>query len=166
MYADLKKVKQFQFPFYRIQSDNWDIIDGVVFVDGQPVDDLNRSGSSIGIRRKQSGRTDFYKLRNPLFLIGDVLRDKGRHYISSDGIPFTYEKTKFQKLKYHEIDKFDPRDTFSFVWLRGIEIPFEIARPPLDSGAIPWARVLYYGDFPWMIFEYSKFRGRDSRMKV
>ena len=166
MYADLKKVRKYKFPFYRIESNNWDNIDGITFVEGQPVDDLNRPGETIGLRRIQSGRTDFYKLKNPLFLIGDVLRDKGNHYISSCGVPFTYEKTRYQKVKYHGIKKIEPRNTFSFVWLDGIEIPFEIARPPADANSIPWARVLYYGDFPWMIYEFSRYEGRNSRLKV
>lgn len=166
MFRNIKTVQNLQFPVYRIPSNNWDIIDNIVFVDGSPVDDLNRPGESIGIRRKQSGRTDFYKLRNPLFLIGDLIKDKGKDYISSCGVPFTYVKTGFQKLNYLEIAKFEPRNTFTFVWLRGYEVPLEIPRPPTDSGTISWARVLYYKEHPWMIYEFDRFKGRNSRIKV
>ena len=166
MFADLKKLQKLQFPLYRIPSDNWDVIDGVVFVDGAPIDDLNRSGNSIGIRRKQSGRSDFLKLKNPLFLVGDLIKDRGRHYISSDGVPFTYEKTGFQDLRYHLIDRFDLRGTFSFVWCKGIEIPLEIPRPPSDPHSCVWARILYYNKFPWMVYEYDKLEGKKSRIKV
>jgi hypothetical protein len=166
MYRTLKTVKSLKFPLYQLPSDNWDIIDGIVFVDNMAVDDLNMPGDSIGIRRKQSGRSDFMKLKSPKFLIGEVIKNRTRHFISSDGVPFTYSKTKFQALKFKSIVKFEPRDTYTFVWLHGLTIPLEIPRPPQDSSRLAWARVLYYGDHPWMLFDFSMYRGKNTRIRV
>ena len=166
MYATLKKLQKYKFPLYRIPSNNWDIIDNIIFVDGAPVDDLNMKGNSIGLRRLQSGRSDYIQLKKPLFLVGDLIKDKGLHYISSDGKPFTYEKVGFQHLRYHEIKKIEPRNTFTFVWLKDFTIPFEIPRPPADPDRCVWARVLYYGEFPWMIYEFSFYKGKNSRIRV
>lgn len=167
MFKTIKDLNKLQFPLYVIPSDNWDIIDGIVFVEGQVVDDLNKKGSSIGIRRIQSRRGDeLLKLKNPLFYLSDVIKSKKNHFISSDGVPFTYVKTGFQKLKYHRIKEFEPKDTFTFVWVQGVSIPFFIPRPPTDSGSISWTRVLYYGGFPWMTYDFSLYEGKSSRIKV
>ena len=166
MYADLDRIQNLKFPLYRIPSDNWDVIDGIVFVDGAPVDDLNMKGESIGLRRMQSGRSDYLKLKKPLFLVGDLIKDRGRHYISSCGVPFTYEKKGFQKLVYHEVDKFELRNTFTFLWCKGIEVPFELPRPPSDPSQCAWARILYYKDFPWLVYEFDKYEGKKSRLRV
>lgn len=166
MYKTIKDFKKLQFPLYVIPSDNWDITDGIVFIEGQIVDDLNRSGKSIGLRRLQSGRPGLLKLKNPLFLVSDVILSKKNHFISSCGQPFTYNKTGFQKLKYHRVKGFDSRETFSFVWLSDVSIPFEIPRPPSDLNKVVWARVLYYKEHPWMIYDYHLYEGKPSRIKV
>lgn len=166
MYKTIKDLNKVKFPLYRIPSENWDITDGIVFIDGQVVDDLNRPGESIGLRRLQSGRQDLLKLKQPLFLLSDVITSKQKHFISSCGEPFTYVKTGFQHLKYHRIKEFEPREIFTFVWLEGVSIPFEIARPPSDPNAVVWARVLYYQGFPWMIYDFHLYKGIDSRIKV
>ena len=166
MYKTIKTIKKLRFPLYPLPNNNWYEQDGIVFIDNQVVDDLNRPGESIGLRRLQSNRDDLFKLRNPVFTIKDLIRFKHLNFISSCGKPFTYEKTGFQQLKYHFIDKFDLRDTFTFVWLRGISVPLEIARPPSNPDEADWARVLYYKGFPWMLYDFSKHEGKGSRIKV
>ena len=149
MYRDIKSIQKLKFPLYALPSDNFDVIDNVCFVDNKAVDDLNMSGNSIGIRRIQSKRKDLYQLKNPLFNIGDLIKSRKKHLVSSCGKMFTYEKTGFQKLKYLPIKRFELRGTYTFVHVRGVSIPFEISRPPADYNSIPWVRILYYGDFPW-----------------
>lgn len=168
MYKTIKDFRRLQWPIYTIYSDNWDEQDGILFLDGKILDDKNRSGSSIGIRRLQTRRDpkELYRLKNPLFGIKEVLKTKKKTFVSSDGTPFIYEKTGFQNLKHHLIKKFDPRDSFTLVWLRGITVPLEIPRPPSDINFVSWARILYYGDFPWMVYDFSKFEGKNTRIKV
>lgn len=168
MYKTIKQISKLQFPLYAIPSDNWDEIDGMVYVDGRLLDNLNNKGSSIGIRRLQMRRPkdELYPLKGPVRTIGDLIKSKRKHFISSCGTPFTYIKTGFQHVKYHLIKKYDYRDTFTFVWLEGISLPIQIPRPPSDINFISWARILYIGDFPWMVYEYSKRKGKDTRIKV
>ncbi len=166
MYKTIKDLKKVKFPLYRIPSENWDITDKVVFVDGQVVDDLNRPGETIGLRRLQSDRDNLLKLKGPLFYLSDVINSKHKHFISSCGKPFTYVKTGFQQIKYHRVKNFEPKDTFTFVWFDDITIPFEIPRPPQDLNLVAWARVLYYKGFPWMVYDFHLYKGITSRLKV
>lgn len=166
MYRTIKTIQKVKFPVYSLPSNNFDVIDGIAFVDGSALDDRNMRGETIGIRRLQSKRKDLYKLRTPLFNLGDLIGSKKNHFISSCGKMFTYEKTGFQKIKYLPIQKFELRNTFSFVYASGISIPFEIPRPPADYDTVPWVRILYYENFPWMVYGFSKKQGRDTRIKV
>jgi hypothetical protein len=166
MYKTLGQLQKVLFPLYEVPTNNFDNIDGILFVDGVPMDDLNRSDKSIGIRRIKSGRKDFGKLRNPKFTIGDVIKSKKKHFISSDGKLFTYEKTAFQKIKYMPILRYELRNTFTFVFVEGITIPFEVPRPPTDKDSVPWVRILYYRGFPWMVYDFALQRGKDSIIKV
>ena len=166
MYRNIKTIQKVKFPLYSLPSNNFDSVDGISFIEGQPVDDLNMSGDSIGIRRKQSGRSDFYKLKGPIFDLGALIKSRGNHFISSDGKMFTYEKTGFQIIKCHQIDRFELRNTYSFLYIKGITIPFPIPRPPSDIHSILWARILYYEGFPWMLFDYTRAYTKNSRIKV
>lgn len=166
MYKTIKDFKKLQFPLYTIPNDNWDINDGVVFVNNRVVDDLNWPGKSIGVRRLQAKWPDMWKLKKPLFYINDVLKTKKKFFISSGGEPFTYNKTGFQKVKYHQVRKFELRDTYTSVYVHGISIPLNIPRPPADFRFVSWARVLYYNDFPWMVFDFAYSKKGDTRIKV
>lgn len=166
MYKNIKQVQKLKFPLYSLPSNNFDWIDGISFVDGCPVDDLNMKDDTIGLRRIRSKRSDYYKLRSPVFNIGGLIKSKKKHFISSCGSMFTYEKTGFQRIKYHPIKRFELRDTFSFVYIEGNTLGFEIPRPPKDYQSLIWVRMLYYGDFPWIVYEFSKSEGKDTRIKV
>lgn len=166
MYKDIKSIRNVKFPLYSVPSNNFDVIDGVCFVDGFAIDDLNMKGESIGVRRLQSRRSDLYKLKSPINTLGELIRTKKNHFISSDGKMFTYEKTGFQQLKYHVIKKFDLRDTFTFLHVQGISVPFELSRPPANRQLISWVRILYYKGYPWMVYDYSHKSGKNSRIKV
>lgn len=166
MFKTVKDLRNLQFPLYPIHSDNWYQQDGLTYVETSIVDDRNKPGNSIGLRRLQSGRKNLYKLRNPAFYVKDLITSRKKHFISSCGVPFTYEKTGFQHIKYHEIKRFDLRDDFTFVWLRDITIPLEIPRPPPNYKDIPWARILYYNQVPWLVYEFSYSVDRTRRIKV
>lgn len=166
MYKTIDQIKKLRFPLYALPSNNFDVIDNICFVDGAPVDDLNMKGESIGIRRRQSKRKDLYKLRNPKFCIKDVINSKQKFFISSCGQMFQYEKTRFENIIFHGIKRIELRNTYSFLYISDYDIPFEIPRPPTDYESTPWVRMLYYGDFPWLVYEYAKLKGRNTRIKV
>ena len=168
MYKNIREIAKLQFPLYVIHSENWDEQDGILYLDGRILDDKNKKGSSIGIRRLQSGRPykSLVPLKNPLFFIADLVKAKKHIFVSSCGTPFIYEKEKFQKIKCHLIKKFEYRGTFTFLWLHGLTVPIEIPRPPSDIQFISWARILYIGEHPWTLYEFSKAEIKNARIKV
>lgn len=166
MYKNIKSINSIQWPVYHIGTDNWFEQDGIVFIDDLVVDDLNRPGKSIGLRRLQSKRTGLFKLKEPLFSVKDILAKKKKHFISSGGEPFTYEKTGFQMIQYHLIKEFEARNSYSFLWVRDISIPFKIPRPPSNARELSWAGILYFNGHPWTVYDYSKVRNPKRNIKV
>ena len=84
--------------------------------------------------------------------------------IDNEGIPFLYEKTHSSSLKYYKIRKVERKNSASVVWLKGINFPFKIPRPP--NADTSWAGVLHLSGIPWILYEYSEFQKSDTRRKV
>ena len=77
---------------------------------------------------------------------------------------FLYEKTHSSSLKYYKIRKVERKNSASVVWLKGINFPFKIPRPP--NADTSWAGVLHLSGIPWILYEYSEFQKSDTRRKV
>jgi hypothetical protein len=73
-------------------------------------------------------------------------------------------KTKYSKLKHLRIIKVELKDTGSLVWLSGVSFPFALPRPPPHGAA--YARVLYLNERPWLIYEFTREIGKDTRRMV
>ena len=50
-YSNILKVR---FPVYQLGSGNWERQDGLLFIEGNIVDDKNMPGDTLGIRRLQT----------------------------------------------------------------------------------------------------------------
>lgn len=150
-YQNLTNLK---FPVYPLRSNNWTILDGVVFVEGLVVDERNMPGKSLGIRRAQSGRRDLYKLRKPIIDFPSMLKSHAPAFIDSKGKVFTYEKTYSSKLITYRIAKVVKKEVASLLYLQGIQTPFSIPRPPPPE--YEWARVLHIEDRPWLLYDYVR----------
>ena len=96
-YKTLDKVR---FPVYILPSGNWDKADGLLFLDGELVDDKNMPGDTLGVRRIQTPYKELMPLRRQLISPQGILKQKSKTFIDSNGTPFIYEKTKgpFQGL--------------------------------------------------------------------
>ena len=165
MYKRFKDIKTIEFPVYPLPSVDWYMQDGVLFIDdGKVLDDKNMPGDSLGIRRIQCGRTDLCKLKKAFTDFQSMLKSKHKIFIDSKGSPFVYKRTINSPLIYHTVDRIEPKGDCSIVWLKNINHPISVPRPPY--GEARYARILYYKGFPWLIYDFSIERGKDSYRRV
>ena len=77
---------------------------------------------------------------------------------------FIYEKTKSMPLKYLRIKKVIKKEVASLLWVEGCSHPFTIPRPP-EQG-MNWAGILHLHGLPWMLYEYSETKQKNTHRKV
>lgn len=160
-----KDIHKIDFPVFKLESDNIDKSDGVVFLDGAVLDDRNMPGKNLGQRRLQTPFKNLYVLRASINGIVGLAKQVGnKTYIDSSGRIFIYEKTILCKLQYHRITKISLKDTASAVHLEGIQQSFQVPRPPDPD--IKWAGVLYFHGLPWKLFEFSTDHKPTTRKKI
>ena len=165
MYKQFKDIKNVQFPVYALPSSDWYRQDGVLFIDdGKVLDDTNMPGTTLGVRRLQCGRTDLCKLKRAYIDFNSMLQSKRRTLIDSKGTPFIYKLTINSPLIHHSITEVELKEDHSIIRLKNIGYPMSIPRPPY--GDARYARVLYFKGLPWMIYDFSEERGKDSYRRV
>lgn len=164
MVITLKTIDKVTFPVYVLPHSNWEKSDGLLFMEGQIVDDKNMPGDTLGIRRVQTPYLNLFPLRKQLNTHIGILKQNSNCFIDSAGILFIYEKTKVCKLSYHKIRKVERKEVASVVWVKGINFPFTVPRPPEEG--FSWAGVLHYHGLPWLLYEYSEEKKKDTRRKV
>ena len=151
------------FPVYPLPSSNWEIADGLLFLDGKVVDDTNMSGETLGIRRLQTS-FNLLPLTKALVDFTGMIKQRNNTFVDSTGIPFIYQKTQMLPLKYKKIKRIDRKVVASVLHLEGEKHPLKIIRPPEDGRM--WAGILYYQGLPWKLYEYSEEYQKDTRRKV
>jgi len=159
-----KEIKKIQFPVFILPSSNWVLIDGLLLIDNQVVDDRNMPGASLGIRRLQTHFTELVPLRHSIDSLIGILKQTTKYFIDSKGTPFIYQKTMNSSLKYYKIRKVELKEKASVLWLKDVNFPFTIPRPPPRE--LTWAGVLHIGGLPWLLYEYSEEKLKDTRRKV
>ena len=165
MYKQFKDIKNIRFPIYALKSSDWYRQDGMLFIDDSKVlDDTNMPGTSLGVRRLQCGRKDLYRLKKAYIDFTSMIKSKDRIFIDSNGIPFIYKRTLNSPLVHHAVRSIEGKGDHSIVWLREIHYPMNIPRQPM--GEPRWARVLYFKKVPWMIYDFTSERGKDSYRRV
>jgi len=163
MVITYKTINKVKFPVYLIPSANWDLADGMLFLDGLILDDKNMEGSTLGARRIQTS-WELFPLKKSVFDFIGVVKQTTPYFIDSNGIPFIYQKTKFLTLKYIKIKKITLKTKASVLHLQNEKTPFKIYRPPMPG--MCWAGILYYHGLPWKLYEYSEEKNKDTRRKI
>ena len=163
MIITYKDVPRVTFPVFKIPSSNWHKEDGLLFVDDKIVDDRNMYGATLGLRRIQS-HMDLMPLKKSIDTHLGIIKQKDNTFIDTRGMPFIYERTTWCKLKYYSIRKVEQKVIASILYLDGVKAPFTIPRPPHSD--MLWAGLLHLYDLPWMLYEYSETRIKDTRRKV
>lgn len=164
MVISFRSLKKIEFPVYPLPSSNWDIQDGLLFLDGQLLDDKNMQGDTLGLRRLRTPHRELLPLKKQLDTITAMVKQKNNCFIDSLGRTFIYEKTIMCKLEYFKITKVERKDTASLLWVQGVKFPFTIPRPPLPE--MLYAGILHYHGLPWILYEYAETKLKDTRRKV
>ena len=164
MVISYRQIDKIQFPVYVLPSSNWDTIDGLFYVDRILVDDKNMPGETLGKRRLQTPFKDLLPLKRAADNLLAIIKSGHKCFIDSKGVPFIYEKTENCALKYHKIRKVEKKDSASVLWLKGFTFPFVVPRPPPIE--YTWAGVLYLKGLPWVLYEYSISKQKDTRRKI
>ena len=160
-YNTINKVR---FPIYSLESGNWDRSDGILFLDGEILDDKNMPGDTLGIRRLQTPHKNLYVLKYQLDDFRGLVKSTRKNFIDSNGIPFIYEKTQFCKLKYYRIKNVVKKETCAILYLYGVKVSFIIPRPPPEE--MRYAGLLHYHGLPWVLYTYAVESKKETRKKV
>jgi len=153
-----------QFPVYVLNTDNVELIDGLLIAEDQIIDDKNMRGENLAMRRLQTPMISIYPLKYLIDNIPDLLRHRGSNYIDSNGKYFFLEKTKTSPIKYHKIGRIDGKGNAALVWCLNIPFPFVCKRPPRLEDT--WAGILYRNGLPWELWEFSTKRKKDTWRKI
>jgi len=164
MIITYKNTDKIQFPVFLLDSGNWDSIDGMLFLDNEVLDDKNQIGDTLGARRMQTSHKNLHVLKRMIMSHNGILKQSTKYFIDNKGMPFIYEKTKFAKLQYLKIKEVQLKDTATLIRVKGYNAPFTVPRPP--TVGYDWVGILHLNGFPWMIYEYSETKLKDTRKKV
>lgn len=145
------RLSDIRFPIYVVHTEEVVTRDGILWCNGQVVDDKNVAGASIGERRLQTPHKNLYDLKYKLDDFAAMTKHRGRFYIDSNGKFFIYEKSKTAKLEYHRINKVEKKDLATLLWIKTIPFPFEMPRPPANTHF--YAGVLYINSQPSFLYE-------------
>jgi hypothetical protein len=163
-YATLDKVA---FPVYVLPEGHLDRVDGLLLLDDRILDDNNMPGSTLGIRRLQTHtkRDQLVPLIKSMQTVVGVIKNPAARYIDCNGKVFMYQRTRTIKVKYLKIKKIEPKEgTSTILWVRGINTPFTLIRPPYAT--MTWVGIIYLGDFPWIVYEFSESKKPDARKRI
>lgn len=152
------------FPVFPLISSNYIVADGLVTIDGLLVDDRNMEGESLGRRRLMTPYENLFPLKRSVnSLVGLIKRSKS-FYIDSTGLIFTYEKTKWVRLRYRKIAKIVPKDRASLLFIHRWKPSFVIPRPPPDE--VRYVGILHLHEEPWLLYDYATTQLKDTRRKI
>jgi len=152
------------FPVFVLHTDNIELIDGILWIDNQVLDDKNMLGITLGMRRLQSPMKSLYPLKYMLENETDLLHHQGKFYIDSSGLFFTKSKTTTTQLKYHKIMRVEKKTTASQLWIKDCPFPFTLKRPLPETAS--WAGVLYKNGVPWILYDLSEEKKKDTWRKI
>ena len=84
-YSSINKIR---FPVYELPSGNWNRQDGLLFLDGQIVDDKNQAGDTLGLRRMQTPHKNLLPLKNQVDTFRGIVKGGHQHFIDTNGLCF------------------------------------------------------------------------------
>jgi hypothetical protein len=160
-----KNLINIDFPIYLLPSDNWDYKDGLLYLDGQVLDDRNQPQKTLGGRRLATPHKPLMPLKHAIMDEVVLLKQTGgRSYIDNQGRIFTYTKSRWGQLKSQLIKRVDLKETYSLLRVWNVNFPIRVPRPPDPD--MNWATLLYINDSPWRLWGYTNKRQKPKRRKI
>ena len=127
-------LRSIKFPVYSLGTENFYLRDGLLLVNDLVVDDRNQPGDTLGKRRLQTPHKK-RRLTGVYEEFLDIVKNKTTVLIDNNGVIFSYERTKFQKIKSIRIVRKDLQNTHSFKNLaEGSKLCFYSKRTPISYG--------------------------------
>lgn len=164
MVVTFRTINKITFPVFVLGSDNWSTQDGLVYLDGLLLDDKNIVANTLGKRRLLTPFKNLYQLKRGVINHTGILKQARNSFIDSKGVLFTYEKTKYVQLLYRKIKEIKKKDNSSLLFIDKCRVPFTIPRPPEEE--MLYAGVLYLYEQPWLLYEYSATKLKDTKRKI
>ena len=164
MVVTFQTINKIAFPVFVLGSDNWDVQDGLVYLDGLILDDRNIKANTLGKRRLLTPYKNIYQLKRGIINHTGILKQNKNSFIDSKGTLFTYEKTKFATLKYLKIVEIRKKNTSSILFVEKCRTPFTLPRPPEED--MLYAGVLHLHEQPWLLYEYAATKLKDTKRKI
>jgi len=164
MVIGYRQLPKITFPVFLLPSGNWEESDGLLFLDNDILDDKNQVGKTLGARRMQTPHRNLQVLKHMIAYPNGLLKQRTKYFIDNTGRPFIYEKTTMLPLKYLKISKVELKTSATLITVKGYNAPFTVPRLP-ETG-MTWAGVLHLKGLPWMLYEYSETKLKDTRRKV
>ena len=96
--------------------------------------------------------------------IRSYLDHKGKFYIDNTGYFFRKQKTTKATLKYHKILRTEKKIIASVLWVKDCPFPFTLDRPLKDDQQ--WAGILYRDSIPWILYDTSPEKKKNSWRKI
>ena len=153
-----------KFPIYPIHTDEILSVDGLLWIEDQVLDDRNMKGDTLGLRRLQSPKKSIYPIKYMIQDIPSYLAHQGKFYIDNSGYFFTKEKNTRVDLKYHKIIRVDQKDIASVLWIKDCPFPFTLTRPLRKDQS--WAGILYRAGVPWLLYDTSAEKKKNTWRKI
>ena len=153
-----------KFPIYPIHTDEILLVDGLLWIENQVLDDRNMKGETLGLRRLQSPMKSIYPIKYMIQVIPSYLQHQGKFYIDNTGYFFRKNKNTKVDLKYHKIMRVDQKDIASVLWIKDCPFPFTLDRPLRKDQS--WAGILYRGGIPWLLYDTSAKKKKNTWRKI
>lgn len=150
------------FPVFSIRQDNFYYRDGILFLNDKVIDDRNQPGKTLGTRRLQTP----HKLCTLGASYGefiDLVKERPPILIDSKGLLFSYQKTKNQKVISYRIKRKEILDTYTRIWIKGINFCFIVNEPHYGK---EWVQVLHLNNRPWLLYSLSEDKVEPFKRKI
>ena len=85
MVVTFQTINKIAFPVFVLGSDNWDIQDGLVYLDGLILDDRNIKASTLGKRRLLTPYKNIYQLKRGVINHTGILKQNKNSFIDNKG---------------------------------------------------------------------------------
>mgnify|MGYP005666973545 CR=1 FL=1 len=162
-FITIDNASRIKFPLYVLPGEPI-VLDGLVFQDGNAVDDRNVNLPTLGERRMHSPQK-LGKIKKGYLDIVSFLKDAKTPIVwglDNNGTIIKYRKTRFERVTCHRIRKTIKKDWYSILLLEGINFPIEVSNPPSDS----YAQLLNFKGWPWKLYNTTPIEVPTTRKRV
>ena len=152
------------FPIIPVHPDAISFVAGILWIEIHVNYEKKMKGPTVGIRRLQSPMKSINPVKYMIKDIRSYLDHQGKFYIDNTGYFFRKDKTKKATLKYHKILRVDLKTIASVLWVKDCPFPFTLDRPLRDDQT--WAGILYREGIPWLLYDTSTEKKKNSWRKI